>query len=102
MAERRKGKERVERKDLFIEERMLLPQHNNTEEQQHRRERNKEQGSVTMLYLRNKQQRQRKQQHEGRCKSPPARMKVTRHLPSIVPDYKREGSAVSRNPLAHP
>jgi hypothetical protein len=88
MAERRKRKERVERKDLFIEERTLLPQHNSAEEQQHWRERNKEQGSVIMLHLRNKQQRQRKQQHEGRCKSPPARMKVTRHLPSIVPDCK--------------
>lgn len=37
-----------------------------------------------MLHVRNKQQRQGKQQYKRRRKSPPAQVKVTRHRVSIV------------------
>lgn len=80
MGQGSKPKKGMKRKDLLINERTLTPHDDNTEEQYYRRKRDKEQGSVTVLHLRNKQQSHREQQRQGRSNSPPARMKVTRHL----------------------
>ena len=96
-------KNRMESVDLLVDGCILPLRDDNAEEEQHRYECNEEQGSVTMLRLRNEQQRQRKQKRESRRTSPAPAITIARHqepvclIPTVqtFADIDRVGRAVA-------